>query len=241
MDILKNKIIGNLFIIATPIGNLGDISLRALQVLKEVDFILCEDTRKTKKLLSYYNLKTLVLSYHQHSDIKKMNQILELLEQGKDLALVTDSGTPGISDPGNKLIEFLLEKIENKIKIIPIPGPSALLALASISGLPMDKFIFLGFPPHKNKRNQFFEYLIKQLNESKMPVIFYESPHRILKTLESIKEKIESFNLDYQMVIGREITKQFETIYRGTVQEVKEKIKCDKIKGEFTIIIYKNG
>ena len=232
---------GSLFVVATPIGNLEDISLRALRVLKEVDLVLCEDTRVTKKLLSYYNLEVPVLSYHQHSDTKKMNQILELLNQGKNLALVTDSGTPGISDSGNKLIEFLLEKTKNELKIISIPGCSALLALASVSGMPMDKFVFLGFPPHKNKRNQFFEFLIKQLNEFKAPIIFYESPHRILKTLESIREKIKSFDSDYQVVVGREITKQFETIYRGIVQEVIEKIKSDKIKGEFTIIIYKNG
>jgi len=232
--------VGDLFIVATPIGNLEDISLRALQVLKEVDLILCEDTRKTKKLLAHYNIKTPVLSYHQHSKIEKMKRIFKMLQRGKNLALVSDSGTPGISDPGNKLIDFLHQKTNAQIKIIPIPGPSSLLALASISGLPMDKFVFLGFPPHKNKRNRFFEELLCQLKNFKHPVIFYESPYRIIKTLEDIYERIQPFDLNYQAVVGREITKKFEAIYRGTIKEVIEKIKHDKIKGEFTAIIYQN-
>jgi len=232
--------VGDLFIVATPIGNLEDISLRALQVLKEVDLILCEDTRKTKKLLAHYNIKTPVLSYHQHSKIEKMKRIFKMLQRGKNLALVSDSGTPGISDPGNKLIDFLHQKTNTQVKIIPIPGPSSLLALASISGLPMDKFVFLGFPPHKNKRNRFFEELLCQLKNFKHPVIFYESPYRIIKTLEDIYERIQPFDLNYQAVVGREITKKFEAIYRGTIKEVIEKIKHDKIKGEFTAIIYQN-
>ena len=232
--------VGDLFIVATPIGNLEDISLRALRVLKEVDLILCEDTRKTKKLLAHYNIKTPVLSYHQHSKIEKMKRIFKMLQRGKNLALVSDSGTPGISDPGNKLIDFLHQKTNTQVKIIPIPGPSSLLALASISGLPMDKFVFLGFPPHKNKRNRFFEELLCQLKNFKHPVIFYESPYRIIKTLEDIYERIQPFDLNYQAVVGREITKKFEAIYRGTIKEVIEKIKHDKIKGEFTAIIYQN-
>lgn len=235
----------NLFIVATPIGNLEDISLRAIRILQEVDLILCEDTRVTRKLLSRYNIETPVLSYHQHSSIKKMEQIKSLVEEGKNLALVSDSGTPGISDPGNKLISFLinegnsltdLEDID--LKIIPIPGCSALLAAACISGFPIDKFTFLGFPPNKNKRNRFFKELIYQLQTFQHPVIFYESSHRILKTLEEIYNKIPDSN--YKMVVCRELTKKFETTYRGTIKEVIEKIKHDKIKGEFTIIIYQN-
>ncbi len=226
---------GKLFIVATPIGNLEDISLRAKRVLQEVDLILCEDTRKTRKLLSHFKIKTSVLSYHQHSTIKKMNQIKSLLEQGKDLALVSDSGTPGISDPGNKLISFLINVSEG-FEIIPIPGCSALITAASISGFPMDKFVFLGFPPSKNKRNQFFKELFYQLQSFRHPVIFYESSHRIIKTLEDIYNKAEG--LDYEIVVCRELTKKFETIYRGIIKEVIEKIKNDKIKGEFTIVIY---
>lgn len=225
----------NLFIIATPIGNLEDISLRALRTLKEVDIILCEDTRVTRKLLSRYDIKTPVLSYHQHSSLKKANYIVDLLKEGKDLALVSDSGTPGISDPGNKLIDFLVKKNIN-LTIIPIPGCSALITAASISGFPMDKFSFLGFPPHKRKRNKFFEELLK----IEHPVVFYESPHRIIKTLEEISNKSQEFNLNPQVVVCRELTKKFETIYRGTIDEVIQKIKDDKIKGEFTVIIYKN-
>jgi len=225
----------NLFIVATPIGNLEDISLRALRVLKEVDIILCEDTRVTRKLLSRYNIKTPVLSYHQHSQLKKVNYIADLLEKGKNLALVSDSGTPGISDPGNKLIDFLTRNNIN-LMIIPIPGCSALITAASISGFPMDRFTFLGFPPHKKKRNKFFEELL----EIEHPVVFYESPHRIIKTLEEVSNKSQEFNLNPQVIVCRELTKKFETIYRGTIEEVITKIKDDKIKGEFTVIIYKN-
>ena len=222
----------NLFIVATPIGNLEDISLRALRILKEVDIILCEDTRVTRKLLLRYDIKTPVLSYHQHSQLKKINYIANLLEEGKDLALVSDSGTPGISDPGNKLIDFLVKK-DIDLTIIPIPGCSALITAASISGFPMDRFTFLGFPPHKKKRNKFFEELLK----IKHPVIFYESPHRIIKTLNEINDKSQEINLNPQVVVCRELTKKFETIYRGTIEEVIKKIKDDKIKGEFTVII----
>ena len=233
----------NLFIVATPIGNLEDISLRALRILKEVDIILCEDTRVTRKLLLRYDIKTPVLSYHQHSQLKKINYIADLLGEGKDLALVSDSGTPGISDPGNKLIDFLARKRNpstgsghNDLTIIPIPGCSALITAASISGFPMDRFTFLGFPPHKRKRNKFFEELLK----IEHPVVFYESPHRIIKTLEEIGNKSQEFNLSPQIIVCRELTKKFETIYRGTIEEVITKIKDDKIKGEFTVIIYKN-
>jgi len=222
----------DLFIVATPIGNLEDISLRALRILKEVDIILCEDTRVTRKLLLRYDIKTPVLSYHQHSQLKKINYIADLLKEGKDLALVSDSGTPGISDPGNKLIDFLVKKDIDLI-IIPIPGCSALVSAASISGFPMDRFTFLGFPPHKKKRNKFFEELLK----IKHPVIFYESPHRIIKTLNEINDKSQEINLNPQVVVCRELTKKFETIYRGTIEEVIKKIKDDKIKGEFTVII----
>jgi len=229
----------NLFIVATPIGNLEDISLRALHILKEVDIILCEDTRVTRKLLLRYDIKTPVLSYHQHSQLKKINYIADLLREGKNLALVSDSGTPGISDPGNKLIDFLVKK-DIDLTIIPIPGCSALVSAASISGFPMERFTFLGFPPHKKKRNKFFEELFCQLIDLKYPIIIYESPHRIIKTLEEINDKSQKFNLNPQIIVCRELTKKFETIYRGMINEVIKKIKDDKIKGEFTVIIYKN-
>jgi len=217
-----------LYIVATPIGNLKDISLRALHVLGEVDLVLCEDTRVTKKLLDYYNLKTPVESYHQHSKIKKINQIIGLLKQDKNLALVSDSGTPGISDPGNKLIE----EVKDVAEIIPIPGASAIAVIAGISGFPMDKFVFLGFPPHKKGRQKFF----KEVSEYKYPVIIYESPYRILKTLK----ELNNFG-DFDIVVGRELTKKFETIYRGKIDEVIKKIEQDKIKGEFVIVLWKKS
>ena len=222
-----------LYIIGTPIGNLKDITLRALEVLKEVDLILCEDTRVTKKILNYYQIEKPILSYHQHSRLKKVNYILELLKQGKNLALVSDAGTPGISDPGGKLINFLIKTPGLVIKIVPIPGPSAVTAAASISGLPMDKFLFLGFPPTKRKRKKFFQEVIK----SKYPVIFYESPYRIIKSLRDLQLISKTYNLKPKIVVCRELTKKFETIYRGEIEEVIKEIEKDIIKGEFVIIV----
>jgi 16S rRNA (cytidine1402-2'-O)-methyltransferase len=224
-----------LYIVATPIGNLKDITLRAIEILKEVDFVLAEDTRKTKILLDHYQIEKPLISYHQHSKLEKIDQIINLLKEGKNLALVSEAGTPGISDPGNKLIEKVIESLGNKVKIIPIPGPSALTCAASISGFPMDKFLFLGFLPSKRKRKKFFEKIIK----SRYPVILYESPYRILKTLKELHEAKIKLNTELNIVVCRELTKKFETIYRGKIKEVVEKIKNDKIKGEFVIIINK--
>ncbi len=220
------------YIVATPIGNLGDVSKRALRILSEVDLILCEDTRVTKKLLDHYQIKTPTLSYHQHSQLKKVEYILDLLKQNKNLVLVSDAGTPGVSDPGNKLISAIITSPGLVVKIVPVPGPSAATAAASISGFPMDKFIFLGFPPTKRKRKKFFEE-IRQLADSKYPVIFYESPYRILKTL---KELISFIN-EREIVVCRELTKKFETVYRGEIEEVIKEIEKDKIKGEFVVIV----
>ncbi len=219
---------GTLYIIATPIGNLKDVSFRAIEALKEADLILCEDTRTTIKLLNHYEIKKPLISYHQHSKDLKVEQIINFLAEGKKLALVSDAGTPGISDPGNKLIEQILRR-DGSTKIIPIPGVSALAALASVSGFPTDKFLFLGFPPQKNKREKFF----KEATASQYSVIIYESPYRIIKALESIEEMSPSANI----VVGRELTKKFETIYRGTVSEVKEAIKKEGPRGEFVVII----
>lgn len=222
-----------LYIVATPIGNLEDISRRALRILSEVDLILCEDTRESKKLLDFYQIRTPLLSYHQHSKLQKTDYIINLLEQGKDLALISDAGTPGISDPGNKLIESIAEKLKNQVKIVSIPGPSAVISAASVSGFPMDRFLFLGFPPTKRKRNKFF----KEVFDSKYPVIFYESPYRIIKTLEELQSEAKTYNLEPKIVVCRELTKKFETIYRGKIEEVIDQIKKNKIKGEFVIVI----
>ena len=218
---------GTLYIVATPIGNLGDISLRAIDILRSVFLILCEDTRTTRKLLSHYDIKTPTLSYHQHSKMRKIEEILGLLRAGKDLALVSDSGTPGISDPGNKLIEQLANSPIGQLKIVPIPGPSALTAAASVSGLPMDKFIFMGFPPAKSKRKKFFQ----EIADSKYPVIFYESPYRIIKTLKEIEPLAD-------IVVCRELTKKFETVYRGKAEEIiKKLLENDEVRGEFVVMI----
>jgi len=218
-----------LYIVATPIGNLKDVSFRAIETLKEVDLILCEDTRVTKKLLDHYGISNSVISYHQHSKLNKNEYILEQLKEGKDLALVSDAGTPLISDPGAKLIEFLLERLSD-LKVIPIPGPSALISALSILGFSADKFIFLGFPPAKKKRKKFFE----EVAASKYTVVFYESCHRIIKTLLEMENVLVQ---DRQIVVCRELTKKFETIYRGDAKEVIEKIKNDKIKGEFVVVV----
>lgn len=225
-----------LYIVATPIGNLEDISLHALRILQEVDLILCEDTRVTRKLLDHYGIKTKTLSYHQHSKLKKINYILNLLKKGKNLALVSDAGTPGISDPGNKLIHFLISRPSLVVEIVSTPGPSAVTAAVAISGFPMDKFLFLGFPPAKRKRKKFFKKVI----ESEYSVIFYESPYRILKTLEELKLEAQAFCREPKVVVCRELTKKFETVYRGKIGEVIEKIKKDKIKGEFVVVVKPN-
>lgn len=225
-----------LYIVATPIGNLKDITFRALHILDSVDLILCEDTRVTKKLLEHYNIKTPVESYHQHSKIKKIDYILNLLKQDKNLALVSDSGTPGISDPGNKLIAYIVEKLPD-FKIIPILGSSAIAAVASISGFPMDRFVFLGFPPHKKGRQKFF----KEIAELKYPVIIYESPHRIIKTLKQLNEILNTkYKIpDTDIVVGRELTKKFETVYRGNIEEIISQLERGEKRGEFVIVINK--
>jgi len=216
-----------LYIVSTPIGNLGDITLRALDTLKEVDFVLCEDTRVSKKLFDHYNISKTLISYHQHSDEKKIGEIKKLLSDGKKLALITDAGTPGISDPGNKLIEELLTTNPD-LGITIIPGASAVTAALALSGFPTDKFIFLGFPPHKNKRNKYF----KELAEYKYTVCLYESSHRITKTLN---ELIEVLGSKRRVVVCRELTKKFETIYRGTAGGMTN--MSIKEKGEFVIVI----
>ncbi|MFH1552004.1 MAG: 16S rRNA (cytidine(1402)-2'-O)-methyltransferase [bacterium] len=214
-----------LYVIALPIGNLEDLSFRALRILKEVDLILCEDTRITNKLLSHYEISKPLISYHQHSKITKNEYVAEQIKQGKNLALVSDAGTPCVSDPGSKLIDYLLKQFSD-LKIVPIPGPSALIAGLSVSGFPADKFVFCGFPPVKNKRKKFFE----KIEKTKKTVVFYESPYRILKTLKELNTKKE-------IVVCRELTKKFETIYRGSAKEIIEKLQKEKIKGEFVVIL----
>lgn len=218
---------GVLYIVATPIGNLEDTTLRAVRILKEVDFILAEDTRKTSILLRHYDIQNSILSYHQHSPDSKKFDILRRIIAGKNSALVTDAGTPGISDPGNELISFLLEK-EPNIKIVPIPGPSAISTVVSISGLNLAKFIFLGFMPKKGKTK-----LFKWLADSKMPFIFYDSPNRLVKTLSEVGVSFpEAF-----VVVGRELTKMYEEVTRGKISEVLSKIENGDKRGEVVVVV----
>lgn len=221
-----------LYIVATPIGNLEDITLRAISVLRSADFILAEDTRVTRVLLDKYNIKKDVVLYHQHSKIQKIEQITGWLKEGKNLALVTDAGTPGINDPGNYLVAKALEVIPD-LKIVPIPGPNAAIAALSVSGFPADKFIFLGFPPHKKGRQTFF----KKIGQTGETMVFYESKYRILKALQELKE-LSMIN-GRSVLVARELTKQFETIYRGMVDEILLMLqKSDNnLLGEFVIVI----
>jgi 16S rRNA (cytidine1402-2'-O)-methyltransferase len=221
---------GKIYIVATPIGNLGDITLRALETLKSVDTILCEDTRVTKNLLEHYDIHKTLSSYHQHTDTKKIKEIISWLEEGKNLALVTDAGTPGISDPGGILISQIVN-FSQFVEIIPIPGASAMISALSIFGFPTDRFVFMGFPPHKNKRQKYF----KEVATTESVVVFYESGHRIKKCLTELKEFLHSKR---KLMVCRELTKKFETIYRGTIEEVSAAMQDER--GEFVIVINAN-
>jgi 16S rRNA (cytidine1402-2'-O)-methyltransferase len=216
------------YVIATPIGNLEDVTLRALRILKEVDLVLCEDTRVTRKLFEKYQIPTPTMSYHAQSGEAKVEIILEKIEEGKNIALVTDAGTPGISDPGSMLISQIREKFP-ELTIVGIPGASALTTALSIAGVPTHEFIFLGFLPHKKGR----ETLFKEIAESERTMVFYESTHRILKTLESLTK------INKKVTITRELTKIYEEVLQGSAEEIL-KILTDtpeKQKGEFVVIV----
>ena len=219
-----------LYIVATPIGNLEDITLRALKVLKEVDFILCEDTRHSLHLLNHYQINKPLISYHQHSRLNKVNQIINLLKQGKNLALISDAGTPGISDPGNELIRLVLKEIP-EVEIMPVPGVSVVSTLCSVAGFNTNRFLFLGFLPIKKQRQKF----LKEIVDSSYPVVFYESPYRILKTLSELDQLDKEGALE--IVVGKELTKMFEKIYRGKISEVIAAIKKDGTRGEYSVIV----
>jgi 16S rRNA (cytidine1402-2'-O)-methyltransferase len=220
-----------LYIVATPIGNLEDITLRAIRVLKEADVVLCEDTRMTKRLLDKYEIDTPTMSYHAQSKLSKVEKIFELLEDGKNLALVSDAGTPTISDPGVLLVSQVKEKFKNEVMIVPIPGVSAVISALSASGVPSSEFLFLGFLPHKKGR----ETLFKEISEAKRTVVFYESPHRIIKTLESLAGHIP----ERKVVIARELTKIHEEFPEGLPAELLEYFNKnkEKIRGEFVVIV----
>jgi len=218
---------GTLYIVATPIGNLGDLTFRAKEILETVDLIACEDTRHSKILLDHYGVKKPLLSFHSHSGQTKVDKVIAYLENGEDVALISDAGTPGISDPGYALIQAALKK---GAEIIPVPGASAVVTALCASGLPTDKFLYLGFLPVKKGRQTVFQ----KIAENKHTVVFYESPHRLLKTLTQLKEYLEP---DTKIVIAKELTKIHETFFRGTISDIGKKLPPGKPKGEYVVMV----
>ena len=220
--------VGKLFVVSTPIGNLEDITLRAVNVLKDCDVIACEDTRTTKKLLARYGIETAVTSYHEHNEVEKSPKLLEKLKEGKDIALVSDAGTPSVSDPGWRLVNL---SIENSIKVIPIPGPSAVLSALVVSGLPVDSFLFLGFfPKTAGKKKE----LLKDVEHDPYTLVFYESAKRLSGSLSVLLEILGDRNI----CVAREMTKLYEEVIRGSVSEVISILsKRVSIKGEVTVVI----
>ena len=281
---------GTLYIVATPIGNLGDITLRALETLKIVDAVLCEDTRVTGKLLARYEIQKSMVSCHEHTDDAKLAHIVERLKNGESLAFASDAGTPGLSDPGNKLVSLALA---SEIPVVPIPGVSALATIVSVAGIDMREFVFLGFPPHKKGRETFF----KKVAVTEYPVMYYESPHRVIKNLDLLESLLknsppiiknplvgsdsgipaakpgsslgiipivprsswpfrsefrnrepdmnfstdsETFPPERKVIIGRELTKMFEEVLRGSIEDMRNYFIANpgKQKGEFVVVIY---
>lgn len=216
-----------LYIVATPIGNLSDITLRAIEVLKEVDLIACEDTRQTRKLLNHYQINKPLTSYYEYNKLSKGEYLINLLKEGKEVALVSDSGTPGISDPGFHIVRIALE---NNIPVSPIPGPSALTAALSVSGVPANRFVFEGFLPIKPGPRK---KKLLELSKRDKTIVLYESPHRFLKLLEQIKEVFG----EVELTVTREVTKKFEEIKKNKVSSMLEYYKNHTIKGEFVVVV----
>jgi 16S rRNA (cytidine1402-2'-O)-methyltransferase len=220
-----------LYLVATPIGNLEDITLRALRVLKEVDLIACEDTRQTQKLLSHYGIHTRTVSYHEHNEMTKAAELVVDLEGGAKIALVTDAGSPGISDPGFRLIHLA---IRHHVPVVPIPGASAFLAALVASGLPTDSFRFSGFLPAKSGQRRKF---LESIRDSERTQVFYEAPHRLLETLQDV---VDLHGPERHIVVAREVTKLHEEFLRGRAADVLEDLKSrGDVKGEITLLIAK--
>jgi len=221
-----------LYVIGTPIGNLEDITLRALRILKEADVIVCEDTRVTQKLLKHYGIANKQLTtYNEQESGATAHKIIKLLEDGKNLALVSDAGTPAISDPGAMLVSKVREVLGDKVKIESVPGPSAVTTALSIAGVPASNFLFLGFLPHKKGR----ETLFKKIAQSERMVVFYESPHRILKALLSLQK----FCPEKDITVAKELTKIHEEVIRGNAEEIVSFFSKNKkkLRGEFVVIV----
>ncbi len=224
---------GTLYLVATPIGNLEDVTMRAVRILAEVGLIACEDTRIAKRLLDRYQIGTSLISCHQHSPPQRMREIVHFLKEGNDVALVTDAGTPGISDPGRALVAVA---VEEGIRIVPVPGPSAATAALSVSGFSADSFLFLGFLPRRKGRKRAME----QIDASAHTVVLFESKFRIRKTLDEIAHLDSFVGRSRKVVVCRELTKRFETVYRGTIPDVLAALEAGSGKGEYVIVIEGN-
>ena len=218
---------GTLYVVATPIGNLEDITLRALRVLKEVGLVACEDTRRTRTLLTHFGIHVPVTSYFEHNKLAKGPAILQTLREGRSVALVTDAGTPGISDPGFLLVR---EARTAGIAVVPVPGPSAVVTALSAAGIPADRFVFDGFLPAKPGKRI---HRLEALRDLEMTIVCYESPHRILATLEAVGQVFGQV----EIVVARELTKQFEEIVRGSPEALREGFATGPVRGEFTLVI----
>ncbi len=223
---------GTLSVVGTPIGNLGDITIRALQTLKDADAIACEDTRVSSKLLARYDIKKPLLIFHAQSGRHATDRILTLLAEGKRIALITDAGTPGISDPGSLLVREVRDRLGDEVRIETIPGPAAVTAALAISGVHTHEFIFLGFLPHKKGR----QTIIKEIAEEPRTIVFYESPHRIEKALNSLAEVLPE---ERKVLVFRELTKLHESLVEGSAKEVAEHFATHpgSVRGEFVVVV----
>lgn len=219
---------GILYVVATPIGNLQDITLRALETLKSVDAVFCEDTRVTAKLMAHFDVSKPLFAYHQHSNPKTMSDIARRLQDGASVALVSDAGTPGVNDPGGRLIAQLTAQLPD-VRVVPIPGPNAALTALSVSGFPADRYQYWGFVPHKKGRVTFF----RELAECEDTVVFYESKHRVSKALSSLIQVCPQ----RPIMVARELTKKFETLYRGTAVSIAPRLVGDDSLGEFVLVV----
>jgi 16S rRNA (cytidine1402-2'-O)-methyltransferase len=218
---------GRLFVVGTPIGCLEDVTLRALRILKAADLIACEDTRQTQKLLNHYSIRSRTVSYHQHNEMTRAPELVIQMEQGVDIALVTDAGMPVISDPGYRLVHLA---IRHNIPVIPVPGAAAFVAALAASGLPVEKFRFLGFLPSKKGARR---KALEELKEATKTLVFYEAPHRVLEMLKDVRDVLG----DRQVVVAREVTKLHEEFVRGSASEVLARLKQKPVKGEITVLV----
>ena len=228
-----------LYVVATPIGNLEDVTARAVRVLKEAKLILAEDNRVTRKLLEQHGIATPTTSYHEYTSPGKLKALVERIMSGEDMALVTDAGTPGVSDPGARFVAELIRASkqgsdpasgQTPVRVIPVPGPSAVTALLSVSGLPADRYVFFGFPPRKKGRAGFW----KEVASTTMTAVFFESPHRVEKAVAELSPLCEPSR---RIVIGRELTKMFESVRYGTIGDAARLLASEPIKGEYVIAL----